>query len=109
MKKEYFVLEESPTRNGKYFLRSNLDMFASISTKGSYNLLPARLMNLSYAQYLRYCRDIIGGEITGKGNKYPIVHFDYNEKAVNFLTTLNTRIYIVYNTLAKGDDTNVFN
>ena len=95
-KVEYFVLEESPSRPGKYTIRLDFDKFLSkLSTSGSFNLLPARLLNLSYAQYLRFCRDIIGGEITGKNTIYPVVHFSKTMTTNAFVRLLNSRMNLV--------------
>lgn len=97
MKKiEYFVLEESPYRPGKYTIRINFDNFPSLlSTRGSFNILPARLLNLSYAQYLRFCRDIVGGEIVGKKTVYPIAYFDKTMTTNAFVRLLNSRMNLV--------------
>ena len=95
-KVEYFVLEESPYRPGKYTIRLDFDKFSSqLSTSGSFNLLPARLMNLSYAQYLRFCRDIIGGEIAGKYKIYPVVYFNKTVGVIAFVRLLNSRMNLV--------------
>ena len=95
-KVEYFVLEESPSRPGKYTIRLNFDKFPSqLSTSGSFNLLPARLLNLSYAQYLRFCRDIVGGEIAGKNTIYPIVYFNKTMTTNAFVRLLNSRMNLV--------------
>ena len=95
-KVEYFVLEESPSRPGKYTIRLNFDKFPSqLSTSGSFNLLPARLLNLSYAQYLRFCRDIVGGEIVGKNTIYPIVYFNKTMTTNAFVRLLNSRMNLV--------------
>ena len=97
MKKiEYFTLEESPYRPGKYTIRLNFDNFPSqLSTRGSFNILPARLLNLSYAQYLRFCRDIVGGEIVGKKTVYPIAYFDKTMTTNAFVRLLNSRMNLV--------------
>ena len=97
MKKiEYFTLEESPYRPGKYTIRINFDKFPSqLSTSGSFNILPARLLNLSYAQYLRFCRDIVGGEIVGKKTVYPIAYFDKTMTTNAFIRLLNSRMNLV--------------
>ena len=97
MKKiEDFTLEESPYRPGKYTIRINFDKFPSqLSTGGSFNLLPARLLNLSYAQYLRFCRDIVGGEIVGKKTVYPIAYFDKTMTTNAFIRLLNSRMNLV--------------
>ena len=95
-KVEYFVLEESPSRPGKYTIRLNFDKYPSqLSTSGSFNLLPARLLNLSYAQYLRFCRDIVGGEIAGKNTIYPIVYFNKTMTTNAFVRLLNSRMNLV--------------
>lgn len=95
-KVEYFVLEESPSRHGKYTIHLNFDKFPSqLSTSGSFNLLPARLLNLSYAQYLRFCRDIVGGEIAGKNTIYPIVYFNKTMTTNAFVRLLNSRMNLV--------------
>lgn len=95
-KVEYFTLEESPYRPGKYTIRINFDKFPSqLSTTGSFNLLPARLLNLSYAQYLRFCRDIVGGEIVGKKSAYPIAYFDKTMTTNAFVRLLNSRMNLV--------------
>lgn len=92
---DYFVLEESLGRPGKYIIQLNLDKFPQISTTGSFNILPARLLNLSYAQYLRFCRDVIGGELGGKNHTYPTVYFDKNLTTVAFVKLLNSRMGLV--------------
>ena len=95
-KVEYFVLEESPYRPGKYTIRLNFDNFPSqLSTSGSFNLLPARLLNLSYAQYLRFCRDIVGGEIVGKNRVYPVAYFNKTMTTNAFVRLLNSRMNLV--------------
>ena len=95
-KVEYFVLEESPYRPGKYTIRLNFDEFSSqLSTSGSFNLLPARLLNLSYAQYLRFCRDIVGGEIAGKNTIYPVAYFSKTMTTNAFVRLLNSRMNLV--------------
>lgn len=97
MKKiEYFVLEESPTRPGKFTISLKFDRFPSqLRTSGSYNILPARLLNLSYAQYLRFCRDIVGGEIVGKRAIYPVAYFTKSVTTNAFLRLLNSRMNLV--------------
>ena len=95
-KVEYFVLEESPYRPGKYTIRLDFDKFPSqLNTSGSFNLLPARLLNLSYAQYLRFCRDIVGGEIVGKNTVYPVAYFNKTMTTNAFVRLLNSRMNLV--------------
>ena len=92
---KYFILEECISHPGKYIIRPDFSKLPKMSTEGSFNLLPARLLNLSYAQYLRFCRDIVGGELSGKRNVYPIVLFEKNAKTNMFVRLLNSRINLI--------------
>lgn len=90
-RKEYFTFEESPYNKGIYMIAPKHDLLSLKSTSGSYNIICARLMNLSYAQYLRMCRDILGAEIRGKGSLYPVAFFEKNNTTHQFLKILNLR------------------
>ena len=95
IKVEYFTLEESPYKPGKYTLRINFDKLPEMRTTGSFKLLPARLLNLTYAQYLRFCRDIVGGEIVGKNSIYPVAYFSKTITTNAFVRLLNSRMNLV--------------
>lgn len=95
IKIEYFTLEESPYRPGRYTIRINFDKLPHMTTTGSYNILFARLMNLSYAQYLRMCRDLLGAEITGKNSLYPVAYFTKTIHVVSFVRLLNSRMNLI--------------
>ena len=94
-KVEYFTLAESIQVPNRYFIVCNFENFPEMTTEGSYALLPARVMNLSYAQYLRFCRDIIGGELFGKNTHYPTVLFKKTANVVGFVRLLNTRMNLI--------------
>ena len=94
MNKKYFYLEESPYHPGKYRVAMNFDTLPGIRTTGSYNLLPARLLCLSYAEYLRFCRDELGAEIIGKKCMYPVAYFSDKKAATGLIETLNSRMTI---------------
>lgn len=90
-KKNYFIAEESPLQPNKWIIRPNHAQFYLKSTEGSFNVIMARLMGLTYAQYLRFCRDLCRGEIVGKNNMYPVVYFPRGEMLNMLVRTLNTR------------------
>lgn len=94
-KVEYFRLEESPYLPGKYTIKINFDKMPEMITKGSFNILFARLLNLSYAQYLRFCRDVIGAEIIGKQQMYPVAYFNKTLDTLAFVRMLNMRMGLV--------------
>lgn len=94
-KVKVFYRDESASYPGKYTIRADLDKFYLSCTEGSYNVIGARLMGLTYAQYLRMCRDVYGAEIIGKGNKYPVAYFKLSNELNALIEQLNTRANLV--------------
>lgn len=94
-KEEYFYLDESPSQPGRYLIRIDFDKLPPMTTVGSYQVLFARIMNLSFAQYLRLCRDEFEGEIVGKDSLYPTVYFKRTPKTVSFIRLLNGRMNLI--------------
>jgi hypothetical protein len=76
------IFKATQTIEGKYMIGYNDELFETINFKiplekrGSYNVLAARILGISYAEFLRYARDKYNGIISGKGHKYPIVKFN---------------------------------
>lgn len=94
-KTKCFTIQEAASHPGKYMICPIHDNFFLLSTKGSYNVICARLFNLSYANYLRMCRDCFGAEIVGKGTAYPIALFKRNEELMALVELLNVRANLV--------------
>ena len=61
-----FEVLESVGSPGLYYVSPIHVNFNLISTKGSFNVICARLFNISYANYLRLCRDELDAIIVGK-------------------------------------------
>ena len=95
MIQKYFYLTPSHSCPDKYIIALDFDKFPYMTTSGSYNLLFARLMNLPYGQYLRFCRDCAGATLIGKNQLYPIALFDNNRKANRLVEILNGRMSLV--------------
>ena len=96
MKKvKVFYRDESACYPGKYMVRADLEKFHLNYTEGSYNIIGARLMGLTYADYLRMCRDIYGAEIVGKGNNYPYPIFKLSKGLEDLIEQLNARANLV--------------
>ena len=95
---KYFYLEESPIYKDKYIIRLNHDKFLfPTGTSGSYNVFIARVLNLSYADYLRYSRDRLGAELVGKQSRYVVAYYDKNQTTEAFVKLLNKRMeYIMH-------------
>ena len=75
-----FYKEESASHPGKWIIRPMHENFHLNSTSGSFNVICARLMCLSYSDYLRMCRDCFGAEIIGMGSLYPVAYFKRSEE-----------------------------
>lgn len=98
MIEKYFILDESPIYKEKYLIRLNHEKIPfEFSTNGSFSVLPARLLSLTYAQYLRYCRDKLNAELIGKGKRYVIPYFYKTEETKQLVKLLNTRLAFVIN------------
>jgi hypothetical protein len=90
-----FEREESASYPGKYLIKPIYDNFHLIGTEGSYNVICARVMGLTYAQYLRMCRDCFGAEIIGKGHLYPVAYFKFSEGLFALIDNLNARANLI--------------
>lgn len=91
--KEYFFLEESPYYEKKYTLRLKIDELPFPNgTSGSYGVLMARLLNLSYIDALRYVRDRLGADLMGKGHTYIVPYFENTPVVQQFVKLLNRRL-----------------
>jgi len=95
---KFFYLDESPFYLNKYVIRLNHDKFLFPNgTMGSFNVFISRVLNLSYAQYLRYARDRLGAELMGKNTKYVVPYFPKTKEVDMFLKLLNKRMEYVMN------------
>lgn len=94
----YFYLDESPVYKEKFLIRikhENFEKFFPNGIKGSYNLMPARLLHLSYADYLRFARDVLGAEVIGKKHRYPVAFFNRSNELNQFVKLLNKRMEFI--------------
>ena len=89
--KKYFYAESSPYRIGYRTIKVNPTLLPFEKCEGSLNVLAARLMGLTYANYLRFCRDCLGADLYGKGSRYPVAYFPDSKNLSVFLELLNKR------------------
>lgn len=96
MKKvKIFYRDESASHPGKYMVRVDTEKFHLNYTEGSFNVIQARLFGLTYANYLRMCRDIYGAEIVGKNSGYPYAIFKLSKGLEDLIEQLNARANLV--------------
>ena len=95
MAQDIFYAEESPYQPGYYVVRVHPERFYLDYTTGSYNVIMARVVGLSYAQYLRFCRDVLGATLIGKGSLYPVAYFKSGENLNALVRMLNARARLI--------------
>lgn len=88
----YFKIDESPVHPGKFLIRPDFDKLPLHGTSGSYNVLMARIMGVSFADYLRLCRDEYGAEVTGKNSMYPVPYFTKDSGVKELIKELDKRV-----------------
>lgn len=85
---EAFVVKENP--NGKFILSLSEQFyqdFPDFVCHQSYSILAARLMNMTYPTFLRYCATH-GGELVGKQG-YPATYFKSESDAKEIAKEIN--------------------
>lgn len=97
----YFKIEESPYNPGKYLIRLVHENLPLGVVHGSCNVLAARVCGLSWAEYLRMCRDVYGAELMGKNEKYPVAYFTDTTKAKQLVSVLNKQVSTILKHKAK--------
>lgn len=90
-----FEKSESASHPGKFLVRPLHDNLHLAYTEGSFNVICARVAGLSYANYLRMCRDQFGAEIVGKGSIYPVAYFKQGDGLTALVDWLNARANLI--------------
>lgn len=94
-KVKVFFVDDTPTMPNYYVIRVNYEAFHYGPTVGSYNLIMARVMGISYADYLRLCRDEFGATIIGKNCYYPVAYFYKRGLVDKLCEELNARANLI--------------
>lgn len=87
MERNIFIVRERSSEG--YMIGLNFDLLPNVYTKGSFNVLGARVLGLSYADYCRLCRDEYGARIVGKGCLYCFPVFPDKKSAQRVVSLLN--------------------
>lgn len=88
--KDYFIFRE--TSNKGWQIVPNYDVLGVKSVNGSYSVLAARFMGLSWPNWLRFCRNN-GANLYGKNSMYTTAVWDKPNK--DFLKQLNERTELI--------------
>ena len=92
MATKWFTLELLPNRD-RYMIRfnPNYELFPN-GMSGSFNVIISRVLNLTYAEALRYMRDRVGAILIGKNSLYVVPTFQFNAVTNEFVKLLNNRM-----------------
>lgn len=95
----YFYLQNDSIYQDKYIIYFDCpSKYFPKGTDGSYDIFIARLLSLSYPDYLRWARDRLGAELIGKNKRYIKVLFNGNNSTVQiFIKVLNKRMEYIIN------------
>lgn len=98
---KYFSYEESPYKIGYYIIKLAHSNLRITGTIGSCNVIMARICNLSYAQFLRMCRDKYNATIIGKGSIYGMPYFssEHLSDLKALIKVLNERTDLILKTI----------
>ena len=99
----YFNIEQSPySKNNEYCIRLKENgMKYFLPMKGSFSVLYARLMGLTYPDFLCMISARYGARIVGKNNLYPSIYFQTEQDAKNLAQELDKRLLYVLKTLRE--------
>ena len=88
---KYFDYSEVGSNN-EFIIRMN-DM-PNLVNGGSGHVLQARLLGISYAEYLRFCYHIADGAVTirGKNSLYPVAYWKKSEHLYLMVKLLNNKM-----------------
>ena len=92
----YFQVTQSPySVKGEYFIQLK-EVATKYFTpmKGSFSVLNARLMGLTFPDYLRYISAQYNAHIIGK-KIYPTIYFENEQDAKNLANELDKRLLFV--------------
>lgn len=101
----YFLPEENP--HGSYYVKLvNYHLVPGyMHLGGSLILIASGILNMSYSDYLRMCRDVYNGELIGKNWVYPSVRFKNESDAWRLCNLLNPimDMYVQYRQEKRGE------
>ena len=88
---KYFDYSEVGSNN-EFIIRMN--NMPNLADGGSGHVLQARLLGLSYAEYLRFCYHIADGAVTirGKNSLYPVAYWKKSEHLYLMVKLLNNKM-----------------
>lgn len=98
-KKKIFYFRERDGEPNRFTLAIDYDLreefFIGGLKEGSYGILFARVLNMDFPTWLRFCRDVGGAELIGKDALYVYPVFKKTSEAIQILDMLNTQMNLI--------------
>ena len=87
-----FYVDDIPNESGFYMIRVDYTQLPLYYIQSSLNVLPARILGASYANYLRLCRDKYNAILLGKNCYYTVPIYKSKDDAAALCKILNEKI-----------------
>lgn len=94
---KHLYIDENPYYNGTYLLIFKTNEYGWGQLPGHMGILGARLLQIDYVDYLRYCRDYYGAKIIGKKNAVSYLVFTDKKLVEKLAAELDRRLEIILN------------
>ena len=92
-----YYLYEKPDMPGRYIINNNFDVIRFPKGGASLRLLEARLIGMTYTEYLTFCEECLGAIINKpKGHKYAGIYFEKIPVVEKFIELLNRKFWESY-------------
>lgn len=87
-----FFLESCPWDLDTYVISNNFDQIVMPIINTSYQLLQARLVGMTYQEYLDFCKYSLGAEVIKRPNqRWAFIHFKDTSDTKKFVEILNNK------------------
>lgn len=87
-----FFLDQVPWSDDEYIISNRFDEIEMPMIQTSYQLLQARLVGMTYMEFLEFCRDSLGAKVTRRPNqRWGSIYFKDTAEVRKFVEVLNKK------------------
>lgn len=102
--KTYFEYRESVSNPSLYTISIHEFHERLAYSAGSFCVFAARVLGLTFPEYLRMCRDVYGATLVGKNTKYPLALFKDEASAAKLVQLLNKQMNEIAALISKWEN-----
>ena len=104
-----FWITEKPGMENYYILQNNLAE-KGVRTEKSYNIIPSKILGISFEDFLKMCEDGLGAEVNfGRNKLYPSIYFKDNSSTRKFLKVINSLVKSWLENLKNSQNSYIIN